>query len=130
VRLRVRAIDREQAAAIAVVDLLPGGVEPVINRVPAAADAESDEEGSDAGNNDAALPLGEPDSTWHPQNADLRDDRLVLYGSLYRNAQTFIYRVRATNTGKFNIPAPYAEGMYDRTQYAVGKAGVLEIAKP
>ncbi len=130
VRLRVRAIDREQAASIAVVDLLPGGVEPVINRVPAAADAESDEEGSDAGNNDAALPLGEPDSTWHPQNADLRDDRLVLYGSLYRNAQTFIYRVRATNTGKFNIPAPYAEGMYDRTQYAVGKAGVLEIAKP
>ncbi|MET0380061.1 MAG: alpha-2-macroglobulin [Spongiibacteraceae bacterium] len=146
VRLRVRAIDREQFASVAVVDLLPGGVEPVINRAPAATEDEvAPEENASAeyteGNGDysdnaaakttpAVLPLGESQSTWHPENADLRDDRLVLYGSLYRNAATFIYRVRATNSGKFQTPAPYAEGMYDRTQYAIGKAGSLEIVKP
>jgi uncharacterized protein YfaS (alpha-2-macroglobulin family) len=148
VRLRVRAIDRDQFASVAVVDLLPGGVEPVINRAPSAAesentddavsaetdesyegDGESAEAESDPSEN-VALPLGEPQSTWHPENADLRDDRLVLYGNLYRNAATFIYRVRSTNSGKFQTPAPYAEGMYDRTQYAIGKSGTLEIVKP
>lgn len=145
VRLRVRAIDREQFASVAVVDLLPGGVEPVINRAPAAEEPgatqeTANEEYSDEGHGDyseaaaeatpALLPLGESQSTWHPQNADLRDDRLVLYGNLHRNAATFIYRVRATNSGKFQTPAPYAEGLYDRTQYAIGKAGSLEIVKP
>ena len=80
--------------------------------------------------NDIALPLGEGESTWRPQSADLRDDRLVLYGNLHRDAASFIYRVRATNTGKFHMPAPYVEGMYDRKQFAIGKAGTLEIVSP
>jgi uncharacterized protein YfaS (alpha-2-macroglobulin family) len=151
VRLRVRALDREQFASVAVVDLLPGGIEPVINRAPSAADTENPDEVANAESGEEyegdegegesaatevdpaeniALPLGESQSTWHPENADLRDDRLVLYGTLYRNAATFVYRVRATNSGKFQTPAPYAEGMYDRTQYAIGKSGSLEIVKP
>ena len=49
------------------------------------------------------------------EHVDLRDDRLVLYGSVTRSAGTFVYRVRATNAGTFQVPPAFAEGMYDRS---------------
>ncbi|HQQ74668.1 MAG TPA: hypothetical protein PK031_05910, partial [Pseudomonadales bacterium] len=69
-------------------------------------------------------------STWYPEFVDVRDDRLVLYGTLSRDVQTFVYRVRAINAGKFQGPPPYAEAMYEPTLQARGKASSLEITKP
>lgn len=131
VRLRLRTLDMDAASQIAIVDLLPGGVEPVL-----AAHAPTEENAEAQGDNAAATPppptptFGESKGTdWTPDFSEARDDRVVLYGGLTRNASTFIYRVRATNPGKFQAPAPYAEGMYDRSLYARGVPTKLEIVK-
>jgi uncharacterized protein YfaS (alpha-2-macroglobulin family) len=77
------------------------------------------------------LPIGLPDkSNWTPYHVDVRDDRLVLYGSISRDVGTFVYRVRATNAGVFQTPPAFAEGMYDRKIAGLSLAGTLEIVKP
>jgi uncharacterized protein YfaS (alpha-2-macroglobulin family) len=99
VRLRLRATNRDHVNQVAVVDLLPGGVEPSPDRTP--------------------LP-----------NADFRDDRVILYADATKDAQTWTYKVRATNTGVFQVPPAFAEGMYNRQITGVSQASKLEILKP
>ena len=106
VRLRIRTTNREPVNQIAVVDLLPGGVEPTLDR--------------DAG----------PGSTWTPEYVDRRDDRVVLYGDAAPVAATYLYKVRATNAGTFQSPPAFAEGMYNRQITGVSQASRLEIVKP
>ena len=130
---RLRATQRDRVPQIAVVDLLPGGVEPVLELQPPA-------NTSDAGVDPAlmrqrtaasALPIGVPgQSNWFPSHVDLREDRLVLYGHATRDVGTFVYRVRATNAGVFQTPPAFAEGMYNRTITGLSPAGKLEIVKP
>jgi hypothetical protein len=104
----------------------------------AAGDSEGTEAGEEGMEQDDAEepaawqpPIGEPDrSDWHPDYADVRDDRVVLYGTLSHDAGTFVYRVRATNAGAFTAPPPYAEGMYDRTLQGRGMGATLTITKP
>src|SRR5262249_282291 len=130
VRLRLRATKRDRLYQLAVVDLLPGGVEPVLELQPA---ADTSNAGFDPafGRRQAAfsaLPVGLPDkSTWRPYHVDVREDRLVLYGDATKDAATFVYRVRATNAGVFQAPPAFAEGMYNRTVTGLGLAGKLEI---
>ncbi len=128
VRLRLRAIDADSSSQVAVVDLLPGGVEPVIERAVAVdPNSEADSEAPAP----TALPIGvAAQSTWHPQFAEVRDDRMVLYGYLSRDLASFVYRVRATNAGIYQTPPPYAEGMYRRELYARGLGGRLTIVAP
>jgi len=142
VRLRLRATDRDQVQQVAVVDLLPGGVEPVYNLPPEPEAASSEEsEGDDSEYVETSedteeadawqAPIGETDlSNWQPDYVDVRDDRVVLYGTALRDVGTFVYRVRATNAGTFNTPPAYAEGMYETTLQGRGKVGQLEITKP
>jgi len=142
VRLRLRATDRDQVQQVAVVDLLPGGVEPVYNLPPEPEAASSEEsEGDDSEyvetNDDSEeadawqAPIGETElSNWQPDYVDVRDDRVVLYGTALRDVGTFVYRVRATNAGTFNTPPAYAEGMYETTLQGRGEVGQLEITKP
>jgi len=106
VRLRVRTLDRDRVNEIAVVDLLPGGVEPTLDR--------------EAG----------PASTWTPEYVDRRDDRVILYGDATKNAATYLYKVRATNAGTFQSPPAFAEGMYNRQITGISQASRLEIVKP
>jgi hypothetical protein len=148
--------------------LLPGGVEPVINRVvlptPEQVTEEASEEGGEyaegdnegngegdsegsgdgesegetAGNTEPAATVhfipgfsGEPgQSTWQAEFADLRDDRVVVYGSLTKDMVTFTYRVRATNTGLYQTPAAYAEAMYQPNIFARSKASKFSVVKP
>jgi len=133
VRLRLRSTSKDMVQQVAVVDLLPGGVEPVLEIQPLAdssigvdpAAAPSRQAGA------AVLPIGLPDkSNWSPQHADVRDDRIVLYGDVARNQTTFVYRIRATNAGTFQAPPAFAEGMYNRKISGLGLAGKLEIEKP
>ena len=78
-----------------------------------------------------ALPVGVSDkSTWVPQHLDVRDDRLVLYGDIRKDAAAFVYKVRATNAGSYQSPPAFAEGMYDRKITGMSLAGRLEIVKP
>ena len=133
VRLRLRATRRDRLPQLAVVDLLPGGVEAVLElQPPADSSAPGTDPATAAGATRArALPIGLPDkSNWTPDYVDVRDDRLVLYGDATRDAGTFVYRVRATNAGIFQAPPAFAEGMYDRTVTGLGTAARLEIVKP
>jgi alpha-2-macroglobulin len=106
VRLRVRATRRDREPQIAIVDLLPGGVEPVLDQQPSVL------------------------SDWQPHHVDMRDDRVIAYGDATKNIGGFVYRVRATNAGTFQAPPAFAEGMYNRTIVAQSLAGRLEIVKP
>jgi len=106
VRLRVRSVTRDRVDQIAVVDLLPGGVEPTLDRQTG------------------------PGSNWTPNYIDKRDDRVVLYGDASRDAATYVYKVRATNAGIFQSPPAYAEGMYNRQINGMSQGGRLEIVKP
>jgi uncharacterized protein YfaS (alpha-2-macroglobulin family) len=95
VRLRMRAVELDYIANVAVTDLLPGGFEPVLQ--------------TEAG----AEPQGP--AGWQPVFADVREDRVVLYGTLTKNMAEYHYRIRASNAGTFLVPPSYAESMYDRT---------------
>src|SRR5262249_52685182 len=80
VRLRVRATNRELQPQIAVVDVLPGGVEPVIEIRPP---ADSATPGADPAmrrsrGESSALPIGVAGkSDWRPSHVDVREDRLI-----------------------------------------------------
>ena len=133
VQIRLRSTERESISQIAVVDLLPGGVEAVLELQPPSDTSEGVDPAAQPNRRTgfAALPIGLAEkSNWAPQHVDVRDDRLVLYGDVGRDARTFVYRVRATNAGVFQTPPPFAEGMYDRKIVGSGVAGKLEIVKP
>ncbi len=133
VRVRLRATARDRQPQIAVVDLLPGGVEPVLELQPT---ADSSTPGDDPAmarqrGNAAVLPVGVPaKSDWTPQHIDVREDRVILYGDASRTVQTFVYRVRASSAGTFQVPPAFAEGMYNRTVVGLSKAATLEVVKP
>ena len=133
VRLRLRATKRDRISQIAVVDLLPGGTEAVLELRPPSDSStpDADPAASRQGAGHSGLAIGLPDkSTWVPQHVDVRDDRLVLYGDIGRDAGTFVYRVRATNAGVFQAPPAFAEGLYSPQTTGIGLAGKLEIVKP
>jgi uncharacterized protein YfaS (alpha-2-macroglobulin family) len=82
-------------------------------------------------NRSVHLPVGVPGrSDWRPQFIDVRDDRLIIYGVVTPAVSTFVYRVRATNPGTFQVPPILLEGMYQRNMNALGLTGNLEIVKP
>jgi uncharacterized protein YfaS (alpha-2-macroglobulin family) len=106
VRLRLRSTSRDHLDQVAVVDLLPGGVEPTLDRNPG------------------------PGSNWTPAHVDFRDDRVILYGDISKDVSTWVYKVRATNVGIFQAPPAFAEGMYNRQITGMSQASKLEIVKP
>jgi alpha-2-macroglobulin len=133
VRVRLRATQRDRVPQIALIDLLPGGTEAVLELRPPADSSAPAADPAVARQAAAysALPIGLPDkSNWTPQYADVRDDRLVLYGNIGKDAGAFVYRVRATNAGVFQSPPAFAEGLYDPKTVGYSLAGKLEIVKP
>ncbi|MEP7352682.1 MAG: alpha-2-macroglobulin [Acidobacteriota bacterium] len=106
VRVRLRATNRDRVSQIALVDILPGGVEPTLDREPGAG------------------------SNWKPQYVDVRDDRVIFYGDATKEAATYVYKVRATNTGSFQVPPAFAEAMYNHQITGMSRAAKLEIVKP
>ncbi|MBI5883800.1 MAG: alpha-2-macroglobulin family protein [Elusimicrobia bacterium] len=177
VRLKMRAMEGAGSLSnVAIVDLLPGGFEVVMDRKVAGgfaapqqpqpqrkmarrrAVAEGEGEGDGGGEGEgseggegysegdgssedegsgesAESPapeagpsgFGEPSSTWRPQYADVREDRVVLFGSVTTQAQEFVYKIRATNKGVFTAPPVFAEGMYDRGVQARGLPGKMTV---
>lgn len=132
VRLRIRATSRDQLAQVAIVDLLPSGVESVLElRPPADSSAPATDPAMMrrrflAG----SLPVGVIEkSDWLPNHVDVREDRLILYGDAAKSAGTFVYRVRATNVGLFKVPPAFAEGMYRREFVAMSLGSTLEVVK-
>jgi len=126
--LRVRAIDRDAATNVAVVDLLPGGFEVMLQ--PPFQRESSSGEPQTGQRYQWRSRLGTEKSTWITEYTDVREDRVLLFGNLTRNVSTFVYRVKATAVGTFTVPPPFGEGMYDRTFAAQGLGTRIVVEKP
>ncbi len=133
VHVKVRSVGPGYHSNVAVVELLPGGFEVVLDKTRGASSSapaprQERQEGESEGEGDYhegegehssasrwASPIGTEQSTWQPDFVDIREDRVVLFGSVGDSAQEFVYRIKATNKGKYTIPPAYAESMYDRS---------------
>jgi uncharacterized protein YfaS (alpha-2-macroglobulin family) len=136
VRLKFRALGSHGIANVALVDLLPGGFDLVINpREPEPAQAQQGEQSEQAEKSESAsTPVWRPRfgtkaSTWTPEFADLREDRVVLYGTVLPEIQEFVYRIKATNTGAYTVPPAYGESMYERTVRARSLGARITVEK-
>ena len=133
VHLKFRGLNHSfEGIGMAVVDLLPGGFDLVLNpprieansnesqqvlrrrgessedeRVDEYREEEREEEGW-------SVPFGNSPTNWWVQYADMREDRVVLYGILEARVNEFVYKIRATNVGTYTLPPAYAEGLYRR----------------
>jgi hypothetical protein len=59
---------------------------------------------------------------------DVRDDRLVLMGSLSSPGMgTYVYTARAVTPGKFVLPPVHAECMYDSAINSIWGSGTFEV---
>ena len=134
VRLRLRATVRDREPQVAVVDVLPGGVEPVLELQPAAADfstPSADPAMARQAGRASALPVGVPGrSTRSPEHIDVREVLNILYGEARRDAGTFVYRVRANTAVTYHVPPVFAEGLYNRTIAALVRMSTLVVIKP
>ncbi|MBN2417181.1 alpha-2-macroglobulin family protein [bacterium] len=104
VTLRLRSLEDRPLYDVAVVDLFPAGLEPVI---------------------DAVRESGE--GSWQPDQVDLREDRLIIAGTVTGRVCEFSYRMKAVNSGLFTVPPVYCEAMYEPTIYAYQIQNKLEI---
>ncbi|MDA3891620.1 MAG: alpha-2-macroglobulin [Salinivirgaceae bacterium] len=94
VHIKLRSLKDRNLNDIAIVDLLPAGLEV-----------------------SAATMRNNTSGTWTPEYIDVREDRVVSYGTVEPNIKEFVYKARAINKGTYVVPPLYAESMYDRTIY-------------
>ncbi|MGJ0516969.1 MAG: alpha-2-macroglobulin family protein [Methylomicrobium sp.] len=128
VSIRARAIDRDFIDNVAVVDLLPGGFEAVVQNPAAKDQTDSEEEDGDNQENftrwQDRLKTG---GNWAADYVDVREDRVLLYGTLSKDMAEYRYRAKATAAGVFNIPPVYAEAMYIPILRAHSGAGTVRV---
>ncbi len=104
VHLKVRTLERQTLSNVAVIDLLPGGFEVVTESI-----------------------RGEGGSFVGTENVDIREDRVVFFGTFHRNASEIVYRIKATNKGRFVVPPAFAESMYNPSIRSCGIAGKIIV---
>lgn len=128
VSIRARAIDRDFIDNVAIVDLLPGGFEAVLQNPAAKDQTDSEEDGGDHEENftrwQDRLKIG---GNWTADYVDVREDRVLLYGTLRKDMAEYRYRAKATAAGIFNVPPAYAEAMYVPTLRAHSGAGTVRV---
>ena len=59
--------------------------------------------------------------------ADVREDRVLFFGTVNRNMLEVTYKARATNVGEFAMPAAYGEAMYERRIFARSAGGRFTV---
>jgi uncharacterized protein YfaS (alpha-2-macroglobulin family) len=102
VRLRVRSTGRPRTN-VAVIDMLPGGFEALTESI-----------------------RGQYQD-WYADYRDVREDRVVFYGTFTDRITEIRYRVKLTNPGSFVLPSAFAGSMYDRSIQARTKPGRFEV---
>jgi hypothetical protein len=161
VHVKMRSLKSWSSSNVAIVDLLPGGFEVVLEKsrpaaspvqqpvvAPARAHEAEEEgevsEGEEGEEHEAEYeehheeeamdttpqwvsPIGTNASTWQPEFVDIREDRVVLFGTVGPKAREFVYRIKATNKGTYAVPSLYAESMYDRSMKARGVPGKITV---
>jgi hypothetical protein len=115
VHIKLRSVDGATLHNVAIVDLLPGGFEVVLDSIPRAR----------PGGLDTV-----PDSMWRADYVDAREDRVLMFGTVGSSVQEYTYRIKATNKGSYTIPPVFAESMYDRTVQARGIGDRMTVEGP
>ena len=64
---------------------------------------------------------------WHSESKDVREDRVVFYGSFDNRLTELSYQVTATSSGSFTTPAAFAASMYDRSIAAHTSSGRFDV---
>jgi hypothetical protein len=122
VRLSFRALNRGAIPNVALVDLLPGGFEPVLQPVDAPAVEQP-------GKRRAWVNRLGNVGGWNVEYADIREERVVLYGTVTGSTSEFRYRIRATNAGTFVVPPAYGESLYERDVQARSLPGTITVER-
>ncbi len=114
VHVKVRATGDKGVGDVAIVDLLPGGFDPVMQQPGA----------------NRSVSVRAPGSNWNPVYTDVREDRVLIYGAATPDVQEFVYRIKASASGRFVVPPAFAESMYDRRIQARAPGGdVLTVVR-
>lgn len=106
VEVAIQAKDGLVHDNVAIVDLLPGGFEPVLE-----------------------MQSGNKVDLTGATYFDCREDRLIFYLPASDNTTVLRYRIKAVNVGSYILPGAFAEDMYDVKVRARSKAKRIEIAK-
>jgi len=134
--ITMRAHDNKTLANMALVDLLPSGFEAVPESIARPAPPPSSDEAS----NDAEDEQGENEEqnveddsadfdgqAWTPEAVDVREDRVIAFGTVPSDDVVYHYKIKAVNAGTFTTPPAYVESMYERTIKARGVAGTITV---
>ncbi len=117
VHIKVRALNQDVLENAAIIDLLPGGFEVVIDSVRAA---------------ESGIIRSEKNLRWEMipiDSVDVREDRVVIYGTAYRAVREFIYRIKAVNRGTYVVPGTQAESMYQPQIQARARSSHIAVEK-
>lgn len=106
VRVRLRSTKSDTFTNVAVVDLLPGGFEVVGSSLQPGV---STIEGVDY--------------------VDVREDRVLFFGTASENVLEINYQIKSTNRGEFAVPPVFAESMYERNIKGRGVGGKITVTE-
>jgi hypothetical protein len=70
------------------------------------------------------------ESNWTPEYADVREDRVVLYGGLDTGVSKFVYRIKANAKGRFSVPPADVRSLYNPNIQARSGTLSLEVIEP
>lgn len=101
----------ENLENVAIVDMLPAGLEIENPRLQSRKGVEW---------------LGK--QTYHPQYMDIRDDRLIIFGDVFRGRTAkFYYSLRVVTRGTFILPPIRGEAMYAPEKSSVASSGTVVV---
>jgi uncharacterized protein YfaS (alpha-2-macroglobulin family) len=106
VKLNFRSLSGQEYRDVAIVDLTPAGLETDISSIRQASR-----------------------SGWTPDYVDIREDRIVVYGTVNSRVSSFSYTARAINAGSFTTPPLFAEALYDKSVWALRPQPPIRVAK-
>ena len=93
----------------------------------AASGAESNTSAEAASDEGAATGSSEEGSSWSPEATDVREDRLLAFGTVPTDTVVYRYKIKAVNAGSYVIPPAYAESMYNLKVKARGLADRMTV---
>lgn len=99
VHIRVRAIDNQYHNNVSLVDLLPGGFEPVRSSI----------------------------NLQNMDYVDAREDRVIFFGGVGPDSKEIVYRIKAVNSGKYTVPPILAVSMYHPLLKSMGIASSISV---
>ena len=109
--VKVRSLGRNAVGNVAVVDLLPGGLELALDK------------SSNRPFHELILGNMVRDS------GEAREDRVLVFGEAGTKLTEFRYPVKAVTAGTFVLPVVQAEAMYDRTVHARTASGTFIVTE-